>query len=99
MSAELPGLPEENVIAEPEGRDTAACVGLAALLVQARDEDAVMAVLPADHLISPVERFASSMHAAYEAAKKYGCLVTTGIVPKRPATGYGNIHRGDWPEK
>ncbi len=96
VSTELPDLPEENVVAEPEGRDTAACVGLAALLVQARNEEAVMAVLPADHLISPVERFSSSVHAAYEAAKKYDCLVTTGIVPQRPATGYGYIHRGEF---
>lgn len=90
----LPELPPENVIAEPVGRDTAACIGYAATIVHRRSPDAVMAVLPSDHVISPTERFLESLAAAEEVIGKFGGLVTFGIRPSWPNTGMGYIQRG-----
>jgi len=89
----LPNVPSENIIGEPFPRDTAAAIGLGAVVIRERDPDAVMAVLPADHLIKPVDRFVDVMWAAADVAKQMGCLVTTGIVPTGPNTAYGYIHR------
>ena len=92
---QLPEVPAANVIAEPQGRDTAAAVGLAAVHVRARDPGGVMVVLPADHLIRPVDRFAGVLGAAAQIATERRCIVTTGIVPRSPATAYGYIQRGE----
>jgi mannose-1-phosphate guanylyltransferase len=92
---ELRDLPEQNIISEPARRDTAAAVGLAAVQVAARDPDGVMVVLPADQLIRPVEKFARVLKAAAQVADERRCIVTTGIVPRGPATGYGYIQRGE----
>lgn len=89
-----PGLPEANVVSEPEGRDTAAAVGLAMLLVKKRDPDAVFAVLPADHVIEEREGFQKVLKAAFEVAEAEPVLVTLGIGPTEPATGYGYIQKG-----
>jgi mannose-1-phosphate guanylyltransferase len=86
-------LPAENFIIEPEGRGTAAAIGLAAVHLIARDPKAVMAVLTADHFIADGERFRKSLQAAREAALN-GYLVTLGITPLSPSTGYGYIHLG-----
>ena len=86
-------VPPENIVGEPFPRDTAAAIGLGAVIVRDRDPDAIMAVLPADHLIQPVENFVEVMRAAARVADELGCLVTTGIVPTGPNTGYGYIHR------
>jgi mannose-1-phosphate guanylyltransferase len=94
VRAEAPEIPAQNVIVEPVGRDTAACIGLGACVVRARDPDGVMAVLPADHLISPVDAFAETVRRAVRRAGT-GALVTLGITPRRPETGYGYIHRGE----
>ena len=91
----LPQLPAENVVAEPVGRDTAACIGYAACLVRHRDPDALMAVLPSDHVISPARRFIESLQAAQETVLKMNGLVTFGIRPSWPHTGMGYIHRGE----
>ena len=93
--AQLPMLPSENVIAEPEGRDTAPCVGLAAAIIANRDPDGVMALLPADQLIEPVADFHKALNAGFEVAENNRCLVTYGIEPRFPATGYGYIHLGN----
>jgi len=93
----LAGLPPDlipRVVAEPFGRDTAACIGLAALHVRRLDADGVMLVMPADQVISPVERFQEVMRGGVEAATQEAALVTFGIKPTYPATGYGYIHRG-----
>jgi len=79
---------------EPVGRNTAPAVAVAALLLAERDRDAVMIVLPADHLIRDVETFAAAVASAADLARE-GALVTFGIAPDRPATGYGYIARGD----
>jgi len=93
---ELPEMPAENFLAEPCARDTANAVGLAAHLLAARDPEGTMGVFTADHIIEPVDRFAETVKRGFEAAESYGdALVTFGIKPRMPHTGYGYIHRGD----
>lgn len=91
----LPEVPAANILAEPVGRNTAACVGLAAHAVSAMDADAVCLVLPADHLIGDVDRFRSAMVAGTDMVAKEGGLLTFGIHPTRPETGYGYLELGD----
>ena len=86
----LPGLPEENLIVEPMARNTAPCIGLAAIHALARDPDAVLAVLPADHHIEDEKAFLRIVQAASARAAE-GEIVTLGIQPTRPETGYGYI--------
>lgn len=94
-----PMLPEANIIGEPVGRDTAAAVGLSMVLVKQRDPEGVFAMLPADHVIHDDDGFKKIVAASFEAAEKESVLVTIGISPEFPATGYGYIHRGDaWTE-
>jgi len=90
-----PMLPAENVIAEPVGRDTAAAVGLATVLVANRDPQGIFAMLPADHVIRDSAGFQSVLSAAFLAAGQADALVTVGIRAAYPATGYGYIHRGE----
>ena len=92
--AELQDIPPGNIMVEPAGRGTAPCIGLAALWIQRRDPDAVMLVLPADHAIQDGAGFRGVLRAAVQAALQ-GHLVTLGIVPTGPETGYGYIHRGE----
>lgn len=94
--AQLPELPAGQVVGEPCPRDTAACVGLAAALVASRDPEATMVVLPADHVIEPVEAFLASVRAASELVEDDPtAFVTFGITPDRPETGYGYIERAE----
>ena len=90
-----PSLIPERVIGEPVGRDTAAAVGLAALLVEAEDENAAFALLPADHVIEDGQGFRSVLSAAFEAAEADDFLVTIGISPTFPSTGYGYLQKGE----
>jgi mannose-1-phosphate guanylyltransferase len=93
---QLPELPAENIIAEPCPRDTAPCVGLAAWHVRRRSADATMILMPADHVIEPTETFLASIRAAVSVVQAQpGALVTFGITPTRPETGYGYIERGE----
>ena len=85
----LPDLPPENILAEPEGRNTAACIGLAAHFIQRRDPDGIMAVLPADHIIAKSAQFRSLIKTGAELARNRNALVTLGITPTHPETGYG----------
>lgn len=94
IRAELPSLPSENVLAEPVGRNTAPCVGWAAAVVARRDPEAVMAVLPADHHIADDAGYLRVMARAIEAARS-GDMVTVGIRPTRPETGYGYVELGE----
>ncbi len=94
-----PQLPEENVVAEPVGRDTAAAVALAAFLVKQRNADGIFAILPADHVIYDKASFHSVLNSAFMAAERNKVLVTIGIVPTEPATGYGYIQQGEEIEK
>jgi len=90
----LPDIPKKNIIAEPVGRDTAAAIGLGAVIVTRCDPDGLMAVLPADHVIHPKKKFINTVKAAALAAQNSDCLITFGIKPRHPATGYGYIRRG-----
>ncbi len=93
LQQQIPGLEEEQIILEPAGRNTAPCIGLAAHYLERRFGDEVMAVLPADHTIGDTEAFQKALGAAQAAAGEKR-LVTFGIEPTRPATGYGYIERG-----
>lgn len=96
MADLLPEVPRENILGEPACRDTAPCVGLAATVLAARDPEAVMAVMPSDHLIAPSELFAGSLAAAEAFLRtRPETLVTFGIEPTTPATGYGYIKQGE----
>jgi mannose-1-phosphate guanylyltransferase len=88
---QLPQLPAENVLVEPIGRNTAPCIGLAALYIRRADPDAVMVVLPADHLMENEEEFRRVLGLAIWVAYESGKLITIGIAPTRPETGYGYI--------
>jgi mannose-1-phosphate guanylyltransferase len=92
---QLPDVPPDHIVGEPCGRDTAACIGLGAALVAARDPDGVMIVTPADHVIEPAREFARAAQVAEQMAEEYpSALITFGIPPSYPATGYGYVHRG-----
>jgi mannose-1-phosphate guanylyltransferase len=98
--AQLPDLPAQNVIAEPAPRDTAPCVGLAAGLVVQKDPAGTMIVMPADHVIEPAESFRATVSAAVSVIDDDPrALVTFGIKPAHPETGYGYIERGPLLEK
>ena len=83
----------DQIIAEPEGRDTAAAVGLAMVLIKLKDPKAVFAVLPADHVIYDVEAFHKVLNVAFFLAEKESSLITIGIKPTHAHTGYGYIQR------
>jgi mannose-1-phosphate guanylyltransferase len=92
----LPELPEENLLGEPIGRDTANAVGFPAAILQRRDKEAVVAVVTADHVIEPIDVFQSCVKKAFDVAAEYPqMLVTFGIVPSHGHTGLGYIHRGE----
>lgn len=91
---QLPELPQDNIIAEPVGRDTCPAVVLGAALVAARNPDGVLAVLSADHLIPTVELFRQTLLDAWALAEEQDALITLGIRPNEPSTGYGYIHLG-----
>lgn len=93
---QAPSLPRDQIVGEPCGRDTAACIGLGAALVALRDPQAVMLVMPADHVIEPERQFGTAVHVAAQLAQEHAnSLVTLGIPPTYPATGYGYIHTGE----
>ncbi|MEM7673069.1 MAG: sugar phosphate nucleotidyltransferase [Verrucomicrobiota bacterium] len=93
-----PQLLPERVIGEPIGRDTAAAVALATLLVKRESPDATFAMLPADAAIHDAENFAKVIDACFAAAATSSVIATVGISPTHPATGYGYIHRGSTQE-
>jgi mannose-1-phosphate guanylyltransferase len=94
LKAQESGIPYENFIVEPMGRGTAPAVGLSAIYLQRRDAQAVMAVLTADHHIADDAGFRRVLAAAAHVAQR-GHLVTLGVTPDYPATGYGYIQRGE----
>ncbi len=95
VATELPDVPRSNLIGEPVGRDTANAIGLAAELLARRDPDGTMAVFTADHLITPPDRFAAAIAAGLDAAEREpDALITFGVTPRFPHTGYGYLRRG-----
>jgi mannose-1-phosphate guanylyltransferase len=91
---QLPKIPRQNLVAEPVGRDTCAAVTLGAALVGALSTTGVMAVLPADHVIPDAKKFQQVLDDAFGMAAQGQAIVTIGIKPTEPATGYGYIHVG-----
>lgn len=91
---QIEGIPEENILLEPVAKNTAPCIGLAAMHIKKKYEDAVMIVLPSDHLIKYNEIYIDTLKAAIEVAKEDENLITIGITPSYPETGYGYINFG-----
>ena len=90
------GLRPDRLVVEPSGRDTLAAVALGCAVIAEHDPEAVVAVLTADHLIEPVELFATTLDAAFGLAEdRDDALVTFGVVPDSPATGFGYLELGD----
>ncbi len=94
VARQLPDLPAERVLVEPAPRGTAAAIGLAAALIDREDRGAVMGSFAADHLVGDEPAFLASVSAAATAAG-VGYLMTIGIVPTRPESGYGYLQRGE----
>ena len=88
---QLPEIPERNILCEPVGRNTAPCIGLGAMHINQKYDDAVMMVLPSDHLIKQKKLFVDILGQACEIAEEDGNIVTVGITPSYPETGYGYI--------
>ena len=91
VRSQLPGIPEENILCEPVGRNTAPCIGLGAVHMAKKYDDAIMLVLPSDHLIKFNKMFLSVLKDSCDIAEKDRNLVTIGITPAYAETGYGYI--------
>ncbi|MGH7899633.1 MAG: mannose-1-phosphate guanylyltransferase [Candidatus Binatia bacterium] len=95
LRAQLPALSAAQIVIEPVGRNTAPAIGLAAELIARREPEATMIALPADHHIRNREGFLDVLRQAIEVASRGERLVTIGITPSAPETGYGYIERGE----
>jgi mannose-1-phosphate guanylyltransferase len=91
VKKQVPRIPQDNIIGEPVGRNTAPCVGLAAIILKQFDEQAKMLVVPADHLIENEEEFKKTVVAGLNFIEENDAIVTLGISPTHPETGYGYI--------
>lgn len=91
VTEQLPNIPIENILCEPVGKNTAPCIGLGAIHIANKYEDALMIVLPSDHLIKYNSMFVNTLKDACEVAEENTNLVTIGITPDYPETGYGYI--------
>lgn len=94
LSARVLGVPPGNILLEPEGRNTAPAVALAAMHIERRDADAVIAATPADHAVADAASFRSVLRKGFRLARGTDRFVTMGIAATHPATGYGYIERG-----
>jgi len=88
---QIPALSKDRIIIEPVGRDTAPSIALSCSWIMRRDPEAIVMFLPADHYISPTRRFAMTAARAFHLAERTRCIVTIGIHPTCPSTGYGYI--------
>jgi mannose-1-phosphate guanylyltransferase len=93
--AAVPGLSDDNLLLEPEGRNTCLAIGWAAAHLKHKDPDAVMVILSSDHLITPTEKLISLLKAGVEQASRDKYLITIGVVPTRAETAYGYIELGE----
>jgi mannose-1-phosphate guanylyltransferase len=96
---QVPSLPLQNILMEPLGRNTAPCIGLAAKWIYHYDPEAIMVILPADHIIGNTEEFLHVIQRAAHVAAENDALVTIGIKPTHPETGYGYIQFEDTSEQ
>jgi mannose-1-phosphate guanylyltransferase len=92
---EVPQIPTDNIIAEPERKNTAPCIGLACHFLKKRFGNRPVIVLPADHIIEPLDKFERVVRAGEDYVSKHDVLITFGIKPTRPDTGYGYIRAGE----
>src|SRR5690606_524874 len=88
VARQVPELPEENLLVEPSPRDSCAAIGLAAAVIARRDPDAIMGSFAADHLVRQPAAFQDAIRTAITGAQR-GLLMTVGITPTHPETGYG----------
>jgi mannose-1-phosphate guanylyltransferase len=95
VEEQLPDIPKENILSEPFARNTAPCIAYAAAVINKKYDDAVMLVLPSDHLIKYEDIYISTLKKAVKAAKDNKNLITIGITPSYPETGYGYINFGE----
>lgn len=95
IKEELPDIPHENIFIEPANKETATCIGLSAVKLLKKDKDAIMMVLPSDHYIEGEKAFQETLKQAVEIADRKRGLVTIGVAPTRPETGYGYIEMGE----
>ena len=91
LEEQTTNLPKENLIFEPVGKNTLPAIGLAALFIAEKDPDGILIVSPSDHLIQNDEFFRKTIESAALIAEKKEGIVTIGITPKHPATGYGYV--------
>lgn len=92
---QIPNFPRENLIFEPCARDTAAAIGLGAVIVSKRRPGSTMVVAPADHLIDEEDKFRTIVENGFSIARKTDCLLTIGIPPREPSSAYGYIEAGE----
>lgn len=95
VKEELKEIRESNIFTEPNNKETATCIALSAVKLLKKDADAVMVVLPSDHYIEGNKNYLETLSQAVEIANKRSCIVTLGIEPNRPETGYGYIEMGE----
>jgi mannose-1-phosphate guanylyltransferase len=91
VKKQLPKIPKDNIIGEPVGRNTAPCIGLASIILRQYEEQAKMFVVPADHLIENAEEFTRAVNTGLKFVEEKDAIVTLGIIPSHPETGYGYI--------
>lgn len=94
VADQLPNIPESNILAEPTARNTAPCIAFAAAVISQKYDDAIMLVLPSDHLIGYEDIYINTLKKAISVAEQDDNLVTIGITPTYPETGYGYINFG-----
>jgi len=96
IEEQLPEIPKDNIVPEPIGKNTAPCIGLAATIIKKlQDQNEVMVVLPADHLIGNAASFIRTIKAGVKYIESNECLLTLGVTPNYPETGYGYIQAGE----
>lgn len=94
IQAQIPFIPPKNIIAEPVGKNTAPCIGLAATIINKLNKDSIMAVMSADNIIEPSGLFVKMIETAVNIVSKNNLLLIAGIKPKEPSISYGYVHRG-----
>lgn len=99
VKEQLPGIADERILAEPTKRDTAPCIAWASYHIRNLDPQANVVVTPSDHLILKDDEFADVVSRCFDFARKEDILITIGIKPNRPETGYGYIQIGDLKEE
>ena len=95
VKEQIPGIPEDQILAEPEGRNTAPCIAYASWKIALKDPDANIVVTPADALVLKTSEFADAIGKALAFTENSDAIVTVGIAPTRPETGYGYIHASE----